>query len=594
MSLIFFCLSSYFVQAQSPDKLSFQAVIRDSIGGLVVNQSVGLRMSILRGSDSGSSVYTEIHSTTTNSSGLISIEIGGGTTSNDFSSIDWSDGPYYLKREVDPAGGTNYLISGITQLLSVPYAMYATMADSALNAPDTSSTNEIQNLSVSITGDTLYISTGNYVLVPGISYANNKVWNKTYGGSEREEVWNIQITDDGGYILAGHTLGSSDGDVPNGNRGDWDIWILKVNSDGVIEWNKTYGGSGRDEAWDLQKTNDGGYIVAGSTNSSNGDVPDGTNGDYDFWILKLSSDGTKQWDKTYGGSDYEGAYSIFPTSDGGYIINGETWSNTSGDVTDGTNGQGDVWILKINSDGTKQWDKTYGGSERDWGYFIQQTSDGGFVVSSRSKSSDGDITDMNRGDWDFWIIKLSGDGIKQWDKTYGGSEFEGVTLMQQTSDGGYIVIGSTYSSNGDGDVTDVNNGQGDAWILKLNSDGIKQWDKTYGGSGFEEINSIFQTSDGGYIIAGKTTSSSDGDVTDVNNGGYDAWILKLNSDGIKQWDKTYGGNNNDEATYALQTSDSGYIIAGYTYSSSDGDIVDENNGNSDFWILKLNRLGNYN
>ena len=590
MSLIFFCLSSYFVQAQSPDKLSFQAVIRDSIGGLVVNQSVGLRMSILQGSDSGSSVYTEIHSTTTNSSGLISIEIGGGTTSNDFSSIDWSDGPYYLKREVDPAGGTNYLISGITQLLSVPYAMYATMADSALNAPDTSSTNEIQNLSVSITGDTLYISDGNYVLVPGVSLANNKVWNKTYGGSESEKVWNIQITNDGGYILAGHTFGSSDGDVPNGNRGDWDIWILKVNSDGVIEWNKTYGGSGRDEAWDLQKTNDGGYIVAGSTNSSNGDVTDVNNGDYDFWILKLSSDGTKQWDKTYGGSDYEGAYSIFPTSDGGYIINGETLSNTSGDVTDGTNGQGDVWILKINSDGTKQWDKTYGGSEYDWGYFIQQTSDGGFVVSSRSSSSNGDVTNGTNGQEDFWILKLNSDGTKQWDKTYGGSEYEGVTLMQQTSDGGYIVIGSTYSSNGD--VTDGNNGSEDAWILKLNSDGTKQWDKTYGGDKEEGINSIFQTSDGGYIIAGKTASSSDGDVTDVNKGGYDSWILKLNSDGTKQWDKTYGGSEYDEATFAIQTFDSGYIIAGYT-ESSDGDITDENNGNSDFWILKLNRLGNY-
>ncbi len=186
-------------------------------------------MSILRGSDSGSSVYTEIHSTTTNSNGLISIEIGGGTTSNDFGSIDWSDGPYYLKREVDPAGVTNYLISGTSQLMSVPYAMYATIADSVKNLPDTSSSNELQNLDVSITGDTLNISTGNYVLVPSISYANNKVWNKTYGGSEREEVWNIQITDDGGYILAGHTLGSSDGDVPSGNRGDWDIWIIKLN-----------------------------------------------------------------------------------------------------------------------------------------------------------------------------------------------------------------------------------------------------------------------------------------------------------------------------------------------------------------------------
>ena len=129
MSVIFFCLSSYFVQAQSPNKMSFQAVIRDSTGGLVVNQNVGLRMSILQGSVSGSSVYTETHSTTTNSSGLISIEIGGGTTSDDFSSIDWSNGPYYLKREVDPTGGTNYTISGTSEFLSVPYALHAKTAE---------------------------------------------------------------------------------------------------------------------------------------------------------------------------------------------------------------------------------------------------------------------------------------------------------------------------------------------------------------------------------------------------------------------------------------------------------------------------------
>jgi uncharacterized protein (TIGR02145 family) len=168
-----FLINTWYISAQSPNKMSFQAVIRDSTGGLVLNQSVGLRMSILQGSVSGSSVYTETHSPTTNSSGLISIEIGGGTTSDDFSSIDWSNGPYYLKREVDPVGGTNYTIIGTSQFLSVPYAMYTAIADTVLNAPDTSSTNEIQNLSVSITGDTLYISVGNYIIVPGISLNNN-------------------------------------------------------------------------------------------------------------------------------------------------------------------------------------------------------------------------------------------------------------------------------------------------------------------------------------------------------------------------------------------------------------------------------------
>ena len=188
----FICLSCFFAKAQSPDKLSSQAVIRNSNGRLVANQSVGLQMSILQGGISGSSVYSETQSSTTNSNGLLSIEIGGGMTTDDFSSIDWSNGPY---------------------------TMHAMLADTVLNAPDTSSNNEIQSLRESLTGDTLFLSKGNYVIVSGISFANNKVWNKTYGESNREEANNIQITDDGGYILVGHTLGSSDGDVTDENNG---------------------------------------------------------------------------------------------------------------------------------------------------------------------------------------------------------------------------------------------------------------------------------------------------------------------------------------------------------------------------------------
>ena len=171
MSVILFCLSCSFAQAQSPNKMSFQAVIRDSTGGLVANQSVGLRMSILQGSVSGSSVFTETHSPTTNSSGLISIEIGGGTTTDDFSSIDWSNGPYYLKREVDPAGGTNYTISGTSQFLSVPYAMYATIADTVLNAPDTSNVNEKISV-LGISGDSLSITEGGMTMKVSVDSSN--------------------------------------------------------------------------------------------------------------------------------------------------------------------------------------------------------------------------------------------------------------------------------------------------------------------------------------------------------------------------------------------------------------------------------------
>jgi hypothetical protein len=725
-----FLINTWYISAQSPNKMSFQAVIRDASGELVANQSVGLRMSILQGSVSGSSVYTETHSPTTNSSGLISIEIGGGTTTDDFSSIDWSNGPYYLKREVDPAGGSNYLISGTSQLMSVPYAMYATIADTILNAPDTSSTNEIQTiskvdrtvtlsndggtfrdsilteaqvdaytnnngyltsevdgsitneiqvlsisndtiylsgggfaklpsgfdgdynnltnkptipsntsqltndagfltsevdgsitneiqvlsisndtiylsgggfaklpsvtspiLSVSTSGDTLYLSGGNYIIVPGISAANTNAltFNKTYGGSSYDYVTSIQQTDDGGFIVAGFTGSSNNGDVTDSNKGNSDFWILKLNNDGTKAWDKSYGGSGNDYATSIQQTDDGGFIVAGYTNSSNnGDVTDSNNGGTDSWILKLNPDGTKVWDKTYGGSSFDSANSIQQTSDGGFIVAGRTNSSNNGDVTDSNNGGYDFWILKLNSDGTKAWDKSYGGSGNDFAFSVQQTSDGGFIVAGYTDSSDGDITDGNIGGNDIWILKLNNDGTKAWDKSYGGSGYDEAKSIQQTSDGGFIVAGYTDSS--DGYITDGNNGAYDFWILKLNSDGTKEWAKTYGGSGYDFAYSVQQTDDRGFIVAGYTDSSNNGDVTDSNKGNSDFWILKLNSYGTKAWDKSYGGSGIEYAFSVQQTSDGGFIVAGYT-DSSDGDINDGNNGAIDFWILKLNKDG---
>jgi hypothetical protein len=294
------------------------------------------------------------------------------------------------------------------------------------------------------------------------------------------------------------------------------------------------------------------------------------------------------FNKTYGGSANDVPFSIQQTSDGGFIVAGKT-DSSDGDITDGINGSEDAWILKLNSDGTKEWDKTYGGVvfDSDFANSIQQTSDGGYIVAGRTSSMDGDISDGNNGGYDFWILKLNSDGSKEWDKTYGGSGSDVANSVQQTSDGGFIIAGETSSM--DGDITDGNNGLNDIWILKLNSDGSKEWDKTYGGSGIDDDASIQQTSDGGFIIAGETTSM-DGDITDGNNGGNDIWILKLNSDGSKEWDKTYGGSGSDDDASIQQTSDGGFIIAGET-SSMDGDITDGNNGLDDIWILKLNKDG---
>ncbi len=420
-------------------------------------------------------------------------------------------------------------------------------------------------------------------------WAPQITWEKPLGGWGYEDAQSIKQTNDGGYIIAGFT-DSNDGDITDGNNGENDVWIVKLDSFGNKSWDKTYGGSNGDGARSIQQTSDGGYIVAGYTMSNDGDVSDGNNGESDIWVIKLDTAGNKIWDKTYGGSNSDGARSIQQTSDGGYIVAGYTVSN-NGDVSDGNNGESDIWVIKLDSVGNKAWDKTLGGSKADYAKSIQQTSDGGYVIGgstrnpflSSTNSVYGDISDGNNGWTDYWIVKSDTAGNKIWDKTLGGRRDDYLGTIQQTSDGGYIVAG--YNNNDDGDITDGNNGDKDVWIVKLDSFGNKVWDKTYGGSEGDKAYSIQQTFDGGYIISGETMNN-DGDITDGNNGGYDYWILKLDSSGNKVWDRTLGGSGWEWANSIQQTSDGGFVIAGLSYSWN-GDVSQNYYGNGDFWIVKL-------
>ena len=342
-----------------------------------------------------------------------------------------------------------------------------------------------------------------------------------------------------------------------------------------IEWAKCYGGSSFDYAESIQQTSDGGYIIAGSTESNDCDIT-GDHGDFDYWIVKLNSSGNIQWQKSLGGSDDDEAYSIQQTNDGGYIIAGLSGSN-DGNVT-GNHGDWDYCIVKLNSSGNIEWQECLGGSSNDYAISIQQTNDGGYIVAGSSESSDGDVTG-NHGHFDCWLVKLNFNGNIQWEKCIGGSDGEGALSIQQTTDSGYIVAG--YSSSEDGDVTG-NNGASDYWIVILNSSGNIERQKSLGGSSIDYANSIRKTSDGGYIVAGWSISN-DGDVIG-NHGKYDYWLVKLDLDLNIKWQKCLGGKDND-AHSILQTSDDDYIVAGSS-ESSDGDVAG-NHGGWDFWIVKL-------
>ena len=321
----------------------------------------------------------------------------------------------------------------------------------------------------------------------------------------------------------------------------YDFWILKLTSSGEIEWEKIYGIYG-------YRNDD---ITSSIQQTSDGGyIVAGYTESFgagldDFWILKLTSSGEIEWQQTYGGGNSEDGYSIQQTSEGGYIVTGST--NSFG------TGLRDFWILKLSSNGVIEWQKAYGGSEYELAYSIQQTNDGGYIVAGYTES-------FGAGLDDFWILKLASNGTIEWQKTYGGSQSEEAYSIQQTSDGGYIVAGQTWS---------FGSGSGDILVLKLASNGTIEWQKTYGGSQSEEAYSIQQTSDGGYIVAGF--------------GSGDFLVLKLASDGTIEWQKTYGGYNVDEASSIQQTNNGGYIVAGSTGSYGAG--------KRDFLILKLSSDG---
>jgi len=374
-----------------------------------------------------------------------------------------------------------------------------------------------------------------------IIYANSsygaQYWARTYGV---EDSWDdgsfIQQTTDGGYIMVGYTHSFG--------AGSSDIWVLKLDSNGNVTWQKTYGGSNTDSAKSIQQTKDGGFIMAGYTTSFGA-------GNYDVWVLKLDSNGNVTWQKTYGGSGSETAHYIQQTEDGGYIA--ACYTDFFGA------GSGDILVLKLDSNGNVTWQKTYGGSGTDDAHSIQQISDEGYILAGNTTTP---------GDQDFWVLRLDSNGNVTWQKTYGGSNHDRAFSFQQTKDGGSVMAGHTRSF-GAGENSDF-------WVLKLDNSGNIFWQKRYGNT-LEHATSIQLTTDGGYVVVGNTYSI--GDMHD------DFWVLKLDSTGNVSWQKIYGESGIEDAHSIQQISDGGYIVVGDTNSFGASDI------DFDLWVLKLGSNG---
>lgn len=360
-------------------------------------------------------------------------------------------------------------------------------------------------------------------------------WSRGIGGDAGEAAHCLAPTSDGGFVLAGWTESYS--------AGSYDAWLVKTDAVGTVTWDQTYGGTEWDAAYSVWQTTDGGFVLAGRTYTY-------AVGQSDAWLIRTDGTGNQLWHKPFGGALHDRTYEVQQTSDGGYILAGYTESKGAGGR--------DLWLIKTDASGTAQWDKTFGGTDDEVGHAVRETPDGGYIVAGYTES-------YGAGPRDAWLIKTDGSGNRIWHKYYGGDRFDHARCVRNTSDGGYIVAGYTES---------YGSGGKNCWLIKTNDQGDKTWDKTYGGSQDDEIYQAMESADGGYLIYGYTASSG--------AGGRDAWLIKTGPTGTALWSMVFGGEEYDEALSGVETPGGEVYLAGTTSS-----LPSES---QDAWLIKADTL----
>lgn len=358
--------------------------------------------------------------------------------------------------------------------------------------------------------------------------APQEQWNRTFGGGYSDGAWCLQETDDAGFILAGNTADRGEGS---------DLFLVKADALGNCTWSRVYGGSGEDVGYFVQQTDDGGYIVVGSSNSyaMGGEL---------LWLVKTDALGALVWDRTFGGfvsSSGDGGWSVEQTMDGGYIAAGYTQSSGSG--------RKDLWLVKTDALGNMVWEKSFGGAEDDVGMSVLQSRDGGYIVVGRTAS-------FGQGGDDIWLVRTDSLGGEIWNQTYGGRGDDAGFQVVEREDG-YALVGRTESGESDRRII----------LIRVDPQGTVLWEKAYQGG---SAASVQPTADGGYIIAGRI---------DDNDRGKDALAIKVDSSGEEQWSRHLGGRGDDMGTYALQSRNGSYFLAGITSSLG--------RGREDAWLVNL-------
>ncbi len=429
-----------------------------------------------------------------------------------------------------------------------------------------------------------------FLLTLSVSFAQAPPvdWDRVLGGSSWEEIHSINPTNDGGFLVAGITSSPPDGDVTLPNIGSWDFWLVKMTLRGEIEWQKRYGGQDEDRIWVSHQTRDGGYVVGGSSRSGiSGTKTEASRGDKDFWLIRLDANGDLIWDKTIGGNRLDAIRGdIIEMPDGGFFIAGVSESDASGDKTQANRGDWDFWVVRVNRQGDIMWDKTYGGDDKDVLQAVLPMADGGFLLGGSSESGiSGDKDDFLRGLNDFWIIRIDRNGRMLWQKTIGGNWDEQIFDMAQAENGTIYLVGFSGSDAGF-EKTNPSYGSHDYWLVAIDPDGNKLWDKNYGGQKPDDAYDIRINRDGNIIIAGIANSEVSGSKESTSEGKVDYWLVYLTPDGEQIWDESYGASLRDALTEIEILSDGSILMAGHTESQMDGDKTEESRGVNDIWLVK--------
>jgi len=447
------------------------------------------------------------------------------------------------------------------------------------------------------------------LFVPLLMQSQNILWEKSYGGKYADYLFDVQPTADYGFILAGSSLSDKSGTKSENNQGDLDYWVWKMDENGKPDWQKSLGGSGFDLLKSIRGTKDGGFILAGTSNSDTGlNKKDSCKGGTDFWVFKLNAKGDEQWQRTIGGTGQDELLSVFQTTDGGYILGGSSSSDATIVATMGkkalttskkgltskstsSRGSMDYWIVKLNAEGEVQWQKTYGGKYADELRSMEQTKDGGYILGGYSNSpQSGDKTEPSIGIGDYWVVKIDNSGTIEWQRTYGGNGDNQLYVIHQTGDEGYLIGGNSNSTNS---LTTkggtVSNGT-DFWLLKVDSKGEEQWSRTYDYGKVDILTSLIENKDHTFLIGGYAqndiTSESTLALKKQDKGINDYIALKIDATGQELWTQSVGSSGEDILRKLIETRDGGYLLAGTSNASSSLDKK-STIGSNDFWVVKL-------